>query len=106
MGPSVAAGFAQMAPSPAVAAALLTGTTVPATTGAPVPPPVTGSVVASAAAPAPAPAQSNAAVEPMGDAKLSFDYTHLGPVGASFFAAMVTRELAVAVPALRRNLIN
>jgi hypothetical protein len=42
----------------------------------------------------------------MGDAKLSFDYTHLGPTGASFFSAMVTRELAIAVPALRRSLIN
>ncbi|NBW08482.1 MAG: rhamnogalacturonan acetylesterase [Caulobacteraceae bacterium] len=99
MGPSLAAGFAQSPPSPVVAAALLTGTTVPANTGAPVPP-------ATTPAAAPAPAQNNAAVEPMGDAKLSFDYTHLGPTGAAFFAAMVTRELAIAVPALRRSLIN
>ncbi|WP_225896902.1 rhamnogalacturonan acetylesterase [Brevundimonas goettingensis] len=99
MGPSLAAGFAQSPPSPIVAAALLTGTTVPANTGAPVP-------AAPAAGAAPAPTQNNAAVEPMGDAKLSFDYTHLGPTGAAFFSAMVTRELALAVPALRRNLIN
>jgi lysophospholipase L1-like esterase len=103
MGPSLAAGFAQSPPSPIVAAALLTGTTVPANTGAPVAP----APATNAAAPAPAPvAQNNAAAEPMGDAKLSFDYTHLGPTGASFFSAMVTRELALAVPALRRNLIN
>lgn len=101
MGPSLAAGFAQSPPSPVVAAALLTGTTVPANTGAPVP-----AAPAAGAAPPPAATQSNAAVEPMGDAKLSFDYTHLGPVGASFFSTMVTRELAIAVPALRRNLIN
>ncbi|WP_395650322.1 hypothetical protein [Brevundimonas sp.] len=45
------------------------------------------------------------AVEPMGQAKLAFDYTHLGPVGADFFAALVTRDLVLAVPALRRALI-
>jgi len=101
MGPSLAAGFAQSPPSPVVAAALLTGTTIPANTGAPVPP-----APAAGAAPAQAPTQNNAAVEPMGDAKLSFDYTHLGPTGAAFFATMVTRELAIAVPALRRSLIN
>jgi lysophospholipase L1-like esterase len=99
MGPSLAAGFAQSPPSPTVAAALLTGTTIAASTGLPAPP-------APTSAPSPVPAQNNAAVEPMGDAKLSFDYTHLGPAGASFFSAMVTRELALAVPALRRNLIN
>jgi len=100
MGPSLAAGFAQSPPSAAVAAALLTGTTVATSTGAhsppaPVPP-----------APVPPVPENNAAVEPMGDAKLSFDYTHLGPTGASFFSAMVTRELAIAVPALRHSLIN
>jgi lysophospholipase L1-like esterase len=106
MGPSLAAGFAQMAPSPMVSAALLTGTTIPAATGLPVPTAPAAPTAGPAAGPAPAPVQSNAAVEPMGDAKLSFDYTHLGPTGASFFSAMVTRELALAVPALRRNLIN
>jgi len=104
MGPSLAAGFAQSPPSPIVAAALLTGTTIAANTGMPVPaaPAAAGPSPSSA----PAPAQNNAAVEPMGDAKLSFDYTHLGPTGATFFATMVTRELAIAVPALRRSLIN
>lgn len=42
----------------------------------------------------------------MGDAKLSFDYTHLGPEGAEFFSAMVTAELAVRVPKMRRMLVQ
>ncbi|MGH1558665.1 hypothetical protein ACRAWD_15195 [Caulobacter segnis] len=41
----------------------------------------------------------------MGQAKLSFDYTHLGVVGADYFSAIVTDELAKSVPALRRFLI-
>ena len=45
------------------------------------------------------------AIEPMGQAKIAFDYTHLGAEGASFFAAMVADELAQQVPVLRRNLI-
>ncbi|TDK34139.1 rhamnogalacturonan acetylesterase [Luteimonas terrae] len=55
--------------------------------------------------PAPPAAQDNAAAEPMGQAKLAFDYTHLGPEGAALFAAIVADELAQQVPALRRNLI-
>ncbi|MFN3878703.1 MAG: hypothetical protein ACK4MH_10035 [Brevundimonas sp.] len=51
------------------------------------------------------PAQNNAAVEPLGQARVSFDYTHLGREGADFFAAMVTRDLILAVPALRRVLV-
>ena len=38
-------------------------------------------------------------------AKLAFDYTHLGREGADFFATMITRELAAAVPSLRKYLI-
>jgi hypothetical protein len=49
--------------------------------------------------------QNNAAVEPMGQAKLSFDYTHLGEAGADYFATLMTADLAKAVPALRRFLI-
>jgi lysophospholipase L1-like esterase len=86
MGPSLAAGFAQSPPSPA-------GRRRPADRhhrsgrrpARPVPP-ARRKRLPPAPAPAPAPAQSNAAVEPMGDAKLSFDYTHLGPAGASFFS--------------------
>lgn len=49
--------------------------------------------------------QANAAVEPMGQAKLAFDYTHVGPEGADLFAAIVVDELSRAVPALRGQLI-
>ena len=90
LGAMGSAQFAQFPPSAEVGGALLTGTTIASSTGVPG---------------APAAAQSNAAAEPMGTAKLSFDYTHLGPVGASFFATMVTHELALAVPGLQRNLI-
>ncbi len=101
LGPAMSARFAQAAPLPEVGAALLTGTTIPASGNAPVAPaPVAPNAPAVAVT-----AQNNAAVEPMGQAKLSFDYTHLGPVGADFFAALVTRDLVLAVPALRRALI-
>ncbi|WP_355582443.1 rhamnogalacturonan acetylesterase [Xanthomonas cannabis] len=50
-------------------------------------------------------AQDNASAEPMGQAKLAFDYTHLGPEGADVFAAIVADELARQVPALRPLLI-
>jgi len=92
LGPALAARFARTAPSTQVAAAALTGTTIPASTG-------------TAVAPAATPAQDNAAVEPLGRARLAFDYTHLGRDGADFFAAMVATELARAVPALRPLLV-
>ncbi|NIJ93315.1 lysophospholipase L1-like esterase [Xanthomonas campestris] len=50
-------------------------------------------------------AQDNASAEPMGQAKLAFDYTHLGADGADLFAAIVADELAKHVPALRPLLI-
>jgi len=37
--------------------------------------------------------------------KLSFDYTHLERTGADYFSALVTAELALAVPELRALLI-
>lgn len=40
-----------------------------------------------------------AKVEPAGAAKSAFDYTHLGPKGAMYFARMVERELKAALPA-------
>lgn len=49
--------------------------------------------------------QNNATVEPMGQAKRAFDYTHLGREGADYFARMVTLELAAAVPEMRPLLI-
>ena len=41
----------------------------------------------------------------MGEAKLAFDYTHLGREGADYFATMVTTELAAQVPKMRRLLV-
>jgi hypothetical protein len=95
MGPVEAMKFAQRPPPPEVVeAASKTGTTISA-----VPPASAASVSATPAA------QNNAAVEPMGQAKLSFDYTHLGVVGADYFSTIVTDELAKSVPTLRRYLI-
>lgn len=101
LGPTLSARFAQVPPSTEVAAALLTGTTIAAATGVPQPaaastPPV------GAATPQ---AQANAAVEPLGQARLAFDYTHLGRDGADFFSALVTRDLIEAVPGMRRLLV-
>ncbi|MCH8686203.1 rhamnogalacturonan acetylesterase [Pedomonas mirosovicensis] len=72
-----------------------------------VPPPPGGKGTEKTAVPAapPVAAQNNAAVEPMGRAKLSFDYTHLGREGADYFAKMVTMELATAVPEMRPLLV-
>ena len=96
MGAAEATRFAQRPPSAEVLAAARAGTTIAASTG----------VAAAPNAPAAAAtAQNNAAIEPMGQAKLAFDYTHLGGEGADYFATMVTAELAEAVPELRRYLI-
>lgn len=92
MGPVLAARFAQLPPSPEVAAALVTGTTIASSTGVATPPPTTSGT-------------TSAAFDPTADPKLAFDYTHLGREGADFFAAMVTHELIAALPALRKFLI-
>jgi lysophospholipase L1-like esterase len=93
LGPVLSARFAQLPPSPDVAASLQTGTTIAAATGVPQPP---AAAVVSPAAASP---------DTLGDPKLAFDYTHLGREGAEFFSAMITRELISAAPALRRYLI-
>ena len=85
--------LAQFPPSPEVMAAAATGTTIASSTG----------IVATSAGPSAN--VDNASVEPMGQPKLAFDYTHLGRAGADCFAAMVARELAAAVPDLRHNLL-
>jgi lysophospholipase L1-like esterase len=89
MGPFIAAQFAPESPSGAAAAALLGGSTV--------------SSQASGTAPVP-PAPATAPGSPWAPARQAFDYTHLGEFGADFFSAMVTRELAAAVPELQRAL--
>jgi lysophospholipase L1-like esterase len=57
-------------------------------------------------APAPeAPKATETVVQPMAQPKLAFDRTHLGAEGANYFSAMVTRELAAAVPDMRPLLL-
>ncbi len=98
MGAAEATRFAQSPPPAHVLEAARTGTTIAAGTPAP-------GVAGAPTGTAPPTAQNNAAVEPMGQAKLSFDYTHLGEAGADYFAALVAADLAKAVPAVRRFLI-
>lgn len=95
MGPVLAMRAAQRPAAPEQVVAAQVGTTI----GTP------PSAASAATAPARTAAQDNAATEPMGQAKLAFDYTHLGPEGAALFAAIVADELAQQVPTLRRNLI-
>ncbi len=89
MGPVLAMRTAQRPPAPEQVSAAQSGTTI----GMPTPGTTKGQT------------QANAAVEPMGQAKLAFDYTHIGPEGADLFAAIVADELSRAVPALRGQLI-
>ena len=94
MGPVLAMHTAQRPPAPEQVIAAQAGTTI----GTPAP-------ASSVSVSTQTPAQANAAVEPMGQAKLAFDYTHIGPEGADLFAAIVADELSRAVPALRGQLI-
>ncbi|CAD1786151.1 lysophospholipase [Xanthomonas arboricola pv. juglandis] len=103
MGPVLAMRLAQRPAEPAQVLAAQSGTTIGKTPvqASHAPPPskiaAAGSVSVSA--------QDNASAEPMGQAKLAFDYTHLGADGADLFAAIVADELAKHVPALRPLLI-
>jgi lysophospholipase L1-like esterase len=51
------------------------------------------------------PASTEVNDRPMAAPHLSFDRTHLGREGADYFARMVTRELAAAVPEMRPLLV-
>jgi lysophospholipase L1-like esterase len=93
LGAAGAARFAQLPPSPEVASAMISGTTITANIGT------------VALASASVVGQNDAQVERLGDPKLSFDYTHLGQAGADFFSKLVVDELAVAMPQLRPQLI-
>jgi lysophospholipase L1-like esterase len=88
MGSTAANALAQQPPSAEVAAAAAKGHSLPASTG----------VIATEV-------NEKPAMAGMAQAKLSFDYTHLGRAGADYFSAMVTAELAVAVPEMRPLLI-
>jgi lysophospholipase L1-like esterase len=103
MGPVEAMTFAQGVPDPRVREAAKSGTTIEARFYEPA---IPGATVPPAPAPVSAPMQSNAAAEPMGTPKQTFDYTHLGYEGADYFSAMVAKALGDAVPALRRQLIQ
>lgn len=93
MGPVLAMGLAQRPPEPAQVTAAQGGTTIDKS-------------VAQAASGTPSVArQDNAVAEPMGQAKLGFDYTHLGPEGADLFASIMADELARQLPELRPLLI-
>ncbi|OYX70925.1 MAG: lysophospholipase [Caulobacter sp. 32-67-35] len=102
MGPVEAMKFAQGAPDPRVREAARSGTTIEARFYEPA---IPGATVPPAPAPTPPPVQNNAAAEPMGTPKQTFDYTHLGHEGADYFSALVATALADAVPALRRQLL-
>jgi len=88
LGPVASMPLAQAAAAPAQVSAALGGTTVGAA-------PAAGALTV----------QNNSLTEPMGQAKVAFDYTHLGPDGAALFATLVTEELARQVPSLRPLLI-
>jgi lysophospholipase L1-like esterase len=51
------------------------------------------------------PASTEVNDRPMAAPHVSFDHTHLGRAGADYFAKMVTKELATAVPEMRPLLI-
>ncbi|CAE6690707.1 rhamnogalacturonan acetylesterase [Xanthomonas arboricola] len=98
MGPVLAMRLAQRPADPEQVLAAQSGTTIGKTPAQTIATPATPAVAAARA-------QDNASAEPMGQAKLAFDYTHLGADGADLFAAIVADELARQVPALRPLLI-
>ncbi|WP_193589198.1 rhamnogalacturonan acetylesterase [Xanthomonas campestris] len=104
MGPVLAMRLAQRPAEPAQLVAAQSGTTIGKTPAQTVAPSSAPAAVAKPTTTA-ATAQDNASAEPMGQAKLAFDYTHLGADGADLFAAIVADELAQHVPALRPLLI-
>lgn len=105
MGPVLAMRLAQRPADPEQVIAAQSGTTIGKTPAQALHAPVSASSKIAAAGSVPAAAQDNASAEPMGQAKLAFDYTHLGADGADMFAAIVADELAKQVPALRPLLI-
>ncbi|MFM6933622.1 MAG: rhamnogalacturonan acetylesterase [Novosphingobium sp.] len=87
MGPSVANLTAEVPPPAEVAsAASLDRVSLPSSTGAPT-------------------AADSGIAPRTGKMNRPFDYTHLGPAGASLFAAVVADELARAVPDIRGSIM-
>lgn len=91
MGARAAIDLAETAPPPEVLAAAETGTTIAAP---------------KTAAAAPTPTGTETRDTPQGHPTIVFDYTHLGPRGARFFATQVAAGLAKIVPDLRRDLVR
>jgi hypothetical protein len=89
LGPVGAMSLAMAPPLPAELAAAKTGTTLP-------PRP---------AAEAKLPDVPTKPDGPRGQIARKFDYTHLGSAGAGMIAAIVSTELAAAVPELRGELL-
>lgn len=92
MGPVRSMEFAQASPAPEEKAAAAKGTTLPQ---APSPP---GAAEDTHERPKRAGAR--------GHVTLKFDYTHVGPLGAETYAAMIADELARAVPEIAALLVN
>lgn len=90
MGPVQALSLAMSPPPQAVIDAAKTGTTIEAPKNG-VPQPVTSTETVE---------------KPQGRPGTPFDYTHLGPRGAEYFAHMVAIELAKVVPDLRKELVD
>ena len=88
MGLTAANEFAQVRPSPEVAAAAARGNSI-----------------SGSKSPATPEVNDKAQVAGMAQPKSSFDFTHLGRKGSDYFAAMVTEELAHNVPEMRKLLI-
>ncbi|WP_184353773.1 rhamnogalacturonan acetylesterase [Xanthomonas euroxanthea] len=105
MGPVLAMRLAQRPADPEQVIAAQSGTTIGKTPAQALHAPPSSSSKIATAGSVSAAAQDNASAEPMGQAKLAFDYTHLGADGADLFAAIVADELAKHVPALRPLLI-
>ncbi|WP_238601264.1 rhamnogalacturonan acetylesterase [Xanthomonas arboricola] len=105
MGPVLAMRLAQRPADPGQVLAAQSGTTIGKTPVQALHASPPSSSRIAAAGSVSASAQDNASAEPMGQAKLAFDYTHLGADGADLFAAIVADELAKHVPALRPLLI-
>lgn len=93
MGPVAAMQLAQVPPPAQLIAAALGGTTVDSSASPP-------------ARDRQPPSSDDAGARQLtAQAKLAFDYTHLGPMGADFFATLVTDELSRALPELRERLV-
>ena len=92
MGPSLSMQFSPHPPTADVVSAAQTGTTIS-------PPNPSANVQSNPRI------SDNNSLEPMNALRPRFDYTHLGTTGSDFFANLITDELSLKVPELRKYLI-